>query len=340
MSALPDQRRSLFQTLRTEVRDHLRLRDVTSPPMQERGHRSLVWDATEQPTGSHYFPVYVELFETLERSGEIDPDEHFIVETTTGNAGAAAAHVADRLGYDILIFMPENMPDGRIADVRSYLGPDSELQFTEEGTYVCGMVRHLKRFLATHRDGYRGKELFAMDHSRRPESVRAIRKATEVLLDEHLDPATTIDACVLALGNGTTFSGVGEAAREHFSDVTLVGVEPAESPWFYVQKYGEEQLREAYGIEPEGHQHELLGTGGWGVDFPNLDLDVPDDIALVFEQEWRCMLDRLHDAGHPVGHSSAACQWVTEKQSAAAALSANGEQTFLGLFYDPIEKYQ
>lgn len=340
MSTLTDQRQSLFQTLRTEVRDHLRLRDVTSDRMQDRGHRSLVWDATHQPTGSHYFPVYVELFETLERRGEIDPDRHFIVETTTGNAGAAAAHVADRLGYDILIFMPENMPDGRIEDVRSYLGPRSELQFTEEGTYVSGMVRHLKRFLAAHRDGYRGKELYAMDHSRRSESVRAIRSATDVLLDERLAPNATVDACVLALGNGTTFSGVGQAARERFPDATLVGVEPAESPWFYVQKYGEELLRENYGIEPEGHQHDLLGTGGWGVEFPNLDLDFPDEIALVFGQEWRCMLDRLHDDGYPVGHSSAACQWIIEKQSAAAALSDNDAMTFLGIFYDPIEKYQ
>jgi cysteine synthase len=177
-----------------------------------------------------------------------------------------------------------------------------------------------------------------MDHSRRPESVRAIRKATARLLDTKVD-VEQIDGCALALGNGTTFSGVGRAVQERHPEARLVGVEPAESPWFYVQKYGEGRLRERHGIDPHGHEHRLLGTGGWGVDFPNVDVDFIDDIHLAYEQEWRCMLERLHEAGHGVGYTSAACQWATERLSARAALSGSGARTFFGVFYDPIEKY-
>jgi cysteine synthase A len=281
----------------------------------------------------------VELFEQLERRGEIDPETDFIVETTTGNAGAAAAYVAQNLGYDILIFMPENMPKSRIEDVRSYLGESSELRLTEKGAYVSGTVRRLRRFLASHRDGYEGKEVFPMDHSRRSESVEGIRSVTEMLLDEHLQNGTTIDACVLALGNGTTFSGVGEAVRERQQEVELIGVEPAEAPRFYTEKHGEDRLQKEYGIEPTFHQHSLLGTGGWGVEFPNLNVGDLDRVELSFEQEWRCMLDRLHSLGHFVGHTSAACQWVVERQSAVHDLSGKEGSTFFGIFYDPIEKY-
>lgn len=338
MSALSSSRSDLFTELHGDIREHLAVRNVTTPAMEDRGHQSLVWDATEQPTGSHYFPVYVELFEALERQEEIHPERTFVVETTTGNAGSAAAYVAGRLGYDILVFMPEDMPDRRIEHVRQHLSDRSELRLTESGRYVAGTVRQLKRFLATHRDGYRGKEVTAMNHSRRSESVRAIRRAAAHLLDMKVD-VEQIDGCALALGNGTTFSGIGHAVRERYPEAQLVGVEPVESPWFYVQKYGEDRLRERYGIDPGGHEHHLLGTGGWGVDFPNVDIDFIDDIHLTFEQEWHCMLDRLHDAGHRVGHTSAACQWVTEQLSARAALSGSNTKTFFGVFYDPIEKY-
>jgi len=339
MSTLPAERKRKYKSLRDAVRSNLALIDATSSRLEERGHRNFVWDATRQPTRSHYFPVYVELFEQLERRGEIDPEEHFIVETTTGNAGAAAANVARKLGYNILIFMPEDMPESRIEDVKDQLGPYSELQLTKPEAYVSGTVRRLKRFLATHRDGYKGKEVFPMDHSRRPESVEAIRTVTKVLLDDHLPGDTSIEACVLALGNGTTFSGVGEPVRDRYSEVELIGVEPAEAPRFYTEKYGEEKLREAYGIKPEFHPHRLLGTGGWNVDFPNLDVSNLDRIELVFEHEWRCKLGQLHDSGHRVGHTSAACQWVIETQSAVRDLSAKEGSTFFGLFYDPIEKY-
>jgi len=201
------------------------------------------------------------------------------------------------------------------------------------------MVSRLKRFLASHRDGYNGKNLYAMDHSRRSESVNAIRQCTHIFLDEHVDDEVRVDACALALGNGTTFSGMGRAVQERNLEAELIGVEPAEAPWFYVQKYGEEQLRAEHGIEPENHQHNLLGTGGWGVEFPNMDSGLLDEVQLVFEQEWQCMLDQLHGAGYYVGHSSAACQWVAQKRSNAYHLNGQGERTFLGIFYDPIRKY-
>ena len=337
MGASLANRESLYEKLEAKVRENLCLREITSDTLERRGHRNFVWDATQQPTGSHYFPVYVELFQRLEQRGEIHPDEHFIVETTTGNAGAAAAFMAEKLGYDILIFMPEDMPEARIDDVRSYLGPNSELRFSEPGEYVCGMVKSLRRFLAQHRDeGYQGKEIYPLDHSRRSESIDAIEKAVSTLLKREMPNRLVVTTSVVALGNGTSFSGVSRAVQGQNEDASWIGMEPAESPWFYTQLYGESSLKEEYGIEINGDQHEVLGTGGWGVDFPNLDQELVDDIHLVFEHEWRKTLTELHEKGYYVGHSSAACQVVVKQHS-----RVNNEEgeVYLSLFYDSINKY-
>jgi cysteine synthase A len=330
-------RESLYRELEAEVRENLCLREITSDALKRRNHRNFVWDATQQPTGSHYFPVYVELFRRLEQRGEIHPDKHFLVETTTGNAGAAAAFLAERLGYDILIFMPEDMPEARINDVQNYLGPDSELRFSEPGEYVSGMVKSLRRFLAQHRDeGYRGKEIYPLDHSRRPESIDAIEKSVSTLLKRDMPSGLVITTSVVALGNGTSFSGVSRAVRDQNENATCIGMEPAESPWFYTQLYGEDCLREQYGIEINGHKHEVLGTGGWGVDFPNLKRELVDDIDLAFEQRWREKLQDLHDLGYLIGHSSAACQSIIDKRS---QVGKTENETYFSLFYDSIETY-
>ena len=340
MVLVEERRTYLFEALRQEVENSCCLREITTEDFRTRNHRNFVWDATVFPTGSHYFPVYVELFEHFERTGEISPETHLIVETTTGNAGSAAAYVASQLGYDLLIFMPEDMPESRIQDVKSHLSPDSEIRLTGEGEYVAGMVYSLRRFLSENRNGYRGKEIFAMDHSRRDKSIEAVSHVTYNLLNDQFSTGLTIDLCALALGNGTSFTGVGKAIKKMNPEVHLVGVEPIESPWFYTQMYGKDKLEEEYSIRAGSNQHNLIGTGGWGINFPNMDMDLLNDIVLVSEQEWRLHLDRMHNQRLYVGHTSAACQHVIQKYSEQDKPDTTADPTcYFSVFYDPIGKY-
>lgn len=334
-SRISRDRQEIFNRLRTEVEEKITLRDVSSPALQARGHSSYVWDATTLPTESHYVPVFLALIEEMEASGEIDPNRHILVETTTGNAGAAAAYVARSLGYPIIIFMPEEMPKARIQDVKSYLPDDSELRLTSGGKYVAGMVQGLREFLIGHRSGYRGKELAVVNHSRRPTSVAAIAHAVDRALSA-LPEGEEIQTTVVALGNGTTGTGVSRAVLRRWPEAEAIGVEPLESPWFFTQKFGTDEFRKRYSSQPGFHTHHLIGTGGWGVRFPNMDLNILDNILLVSEDQWREALAALVRRGYSVGHTSAACQAIVERLS---LLREGTDASFFSMFYDPLSKY-
>ena len=330
-------RRRRFEALRQEVYDHMVLRDVTTRALKARGQKSWVWDATVLPTSSHYVPVFLRLLEEEEREGRIHPDTHVLVETTTGNAGAAAGYVARALGYPIIVFMPEDMPPARIADVQSQLPEDgySELRLTAGGRYVRGVVAALRGFLSDHKGRYRGRQVCVVNHSRRAASAAAIEECAMRLLGRP-GGGGMVDTAIVALGNGTTATGIARAVRRIDRHARVVGVEPIEAPWFYVQKFGASRFRQLYSADPGPRPHRLLGTGGWGVRFPNLDLGLVDDIVLVTEDEWRGQSARLRGRGFDVGHTSAACQSVVER---LAMLRSGRRETYFSMFYDPISKY-
>src|SRR5215212_5671643 len=99
-------RETLFAELHRESESALRLREITTPLLARRSHRNWVFDATLLPTGSHYVPPLLRIVENYERAGRIAPETHALVETSTGNACAAAAYIATRLGYPIICFLP------------------------------------------------------------------------------------------------------------------------------------------------------------------------------------------------------------------------------------------
>lgn len=331
------EREQVFERLWNEVYHNLTLRDVTSNHLKERGQKSWVWDATTLPTNSHYVPVFLKILADLEHEESLAPDTHILVETTTGNAGSAIAYLARELGYPVVIFMPEDMPTARIEDVRAYLSAESELRLTSKGRYVQGVVSALRDFVIEHKDsGYRGRRLCVVNHSRRAVSSEVIENCVFRLL-QNLPMQATIDTAVVALGNGTTATGIARAVRNINPIASVVGVEPIESPWFYVQKYGEDRFRQQFFSKPGPHPHRLIGTGGWGVRFPNLDLGLVDDIILVTEDEWRGQLAALRGRGLGVGHSSAACQSIVER---LAMLHDDRIENYFSMFYDPISKYE
>lgn len=326
----------IFNRLQREVENNLFLKDVTSERLKKRGQKSWVWDATTLPTNSHYVPVFLRLIGDLERDEGVSPDTHILVETTTGNAGTAVAYLAQKLGYSVVIFMPEDMPNARIEDVRSHLPAGSELRLTPKGQYVKGVVSALRDFLIQHKNsGYRGKKVYPVNHSRREASTAAIEDCVLHLLRDIPNPVS-IDTAVVALGNGTTATGIAHAVRKINANARIVGVEPIEAPWFYVHKYGEDRFRETYSSTPGPHPHQLIGTGGWGVRFPNLDLSLLDEVVLVTEDEWMGQLTALRRRGYEVGHTSAACLSVVDR---LAMLHDDRAENFFSMFYDPLAKY-
>jgi cysteine synthase len=247
------------------------------------------------------------------------------------------AFIASELGYPALVFLPSELPVRRIQWVESLLPRDtlSRVIVTRTGSYVAGMVKELRHFLSRHGDEYRGRKIYFLNHSRRREAVFAMERLVGGVLDRQA-LEREVDFGVAALGNGTSAMGLLHAIKERNGNAKLVGVEPAEAPWFYRKKYSAALLSSREGIASGYSRHALFGAGAWGVDFPNMDLTVVDEVRLVREEQWRPVLEVLHRRGLKVGNTSAACEFVVNVHSQATGREG---ATYLSMFYDSGERY-
>lgn len=335
MPVLDQFRIEIFERLRKQTLDCLQIKEINSPELRSRQHRLLAWDATCMPTCSHYVPVFLDLIQHHEESGRISPETTVLIETSTGNAGAASAYVAGKLGYELVLFMPEDMPRARIADAESYLPNKEELILTPSGKYVEGMIRSFKRFLVQHRNGYKGKKIFPLDHSRSQLAVETFTAIADRLLEQ---VSGRIDYGVLALGNGTTTTGFSRALKKRNNGTRIIGVEPFEAPCIYEKKHGRSKFRERYHCDLRYRPHQLIGTGAWGVHFPNYDLSLIDEVEAIRDREWRQAGEELKTlTGSNYGHTSSACFAVATDLS--QGFDNNPGLSFFSIFYDSGRKY-
>lgn len=282
------------------------------------------------PTGSHYDRVYIRLYYEYEKDGKIIPGETHLVETTSGNAGVSFSWLANKLGYDATVIIPKDMPKPRIYEMRKH---GTEIIFSEAGQYVKGVVRKLREYLVEYKNTHE-KQAFCLDHSRRKTSYLALNSIAEEIHEQLSKKGLTPDYFIGAIGNGTTTAGVFNYYQEINELIRMVGVEPYESPVFFNQKFPG-RFMEIYGKEPEFRPHNLIGAGGWGVKFPNVQLETFEDIYLCKEEEWQQHVDLLqYVEKKPVGRTSAACL------NAAIKLSekVKNKNIFI-FFYDPLWKY-
>jgi cysteine synthase len=332
------QRADLFETLKMRALANVVVLDLTSPSQAKSGHESWAWDASALSPGGHYFPVFVDILKKLERDEGVRPETHVLVETTTGTAGIALGTVAKQLGYDVTLFMPEDMPRPRIEAVRDALpSPASELVFTPPNQYVRGMVRSFQKFLVGRRGSgdegrtvtHNGKIVCDINHSRRPEAITALLPCIRTAL-QRLPDRKRIDYAIAAIGNGTSAMALFRAVRERHDPPTCVGIEPLEAPVAYVQKFGPERFGRQFGFPPRFGSHQLIGTGGWDVNYPNLNVSQIDDVLVLEPATWKKQLLEFAERGLNIGHTSAACQ------AAARVLteSATAPVTCFSIVYD------
>lgn len=282
------------------------------------------------PTGSHYDRVYIRLLYQFEKNGKIKPGETHLVETTSGNAGIAFAWLTKELGYDATVIIPKDMPKIRTYEMKKY---GTEVIYSEAGEYVKGVVKKLREYLIDYRTKT-GKQAFCLDHSRREISYHALysiaEEINEQLDKENLKPNYFIGA----IGNGTTTAGIYNYFKNISQPIKMVGVEPIEAPVFFNKKYPG-KFSNIYGHNPEYKPHKLIGSGGWGVKFPNVQLDTFEDIYLCSEKEWQEYSDLLkYKEKRPVGPTSAACLQAAVKLSE----KIHSQNIFI-FFYDQLWKY-
>ena len=170
------------------------------------------------PSASVKDRLGIAIVNAAENSGELKPGGT-IVESTSGNTGIALAMVAAARGYKVILTMPETMSKERRVLLRAY---GAELVLTPGSEGMKGAVSRAEEIVAATPGAILAKQ-FA--NAANP----AIHEATTgPEIWEDTDGA--VDIFVAGIGTGGTITGAGHYLKKQKPGLTVVAVEPEESP--------------------------------------------------------------------------------------------------------------
>jgi len=192
-----------------------------------------------------------------EKEGRLKPGDT-LIEVTSGNTGMAVAWIAAIRGYRAILVMSEIQSLERRMILKVF-GAELILTPASEGT--AGSRKRLKEILAEH------PEYVYVGQHVNPSNPDAHYYGTGPELWEDTDGG--IDILVAGLGTGGTICGAGRYLKERKPGITLVAVEPEESPYI------------SQGIF---RPHRIMGTAPGFVP-ETLDRDIIDRIELVSEED-------------------------------------------------------
>jgi cysteine synthase A len=216
------------------------------------------------PAGSVKDRIALAMIEAAEADGTLSPGAH-IVEPTSGNTGVGLAMVAAARGYRVTFTMPESMSVERRALLAAY---GADLVLTPAAQGMAGAVVAAKEL--AEREGWHLPSQF--DNPANPDVHR--RTTAQEIWD---DTDGTVDVLVAGVGTGGTVTGVGHVLKDKKPSVTVVAVEPAESPVLS-------------GGAPAGHGIQGIGAGF----VPTvLDTGIYDEVRQVTVDEARAAARRL-----------------------------------------------
>ena len=160
----------------------------------------------------------VAIVDAAEAAGALGPGGT-IVEGTSGNTGIALAWVGAARGYKVILAMPETMSKERRGLLRA-LG--AELVLTPGSEGMRGAVSRAEQIAAETPGAILARQF------ENPANPEIHRKTTAEEIWADTDGG--VDYLVAGIGTGGTITGVGQVLKQRKPGVTIIGVEPAESP--------------------------------------------------------------------------------------------------------------
>ncbi len=158
------------------------------------------------------------LIEAAEASGELAPGGT-IVESTSGNTGIALALIGAARGYRVVLTMPASMSKERRTLLRAY---GAELVLTNPHKGMTEAVEAARQIVADTPGAILARQF---EH----QANAAIHRRTTAE-EIWADTDGRVDWFVAGSGTGGTVTGVGQVLKERNPAVTVVLVEPKDSP--------------------------------------------------------------------------------------------------------------
>ena len=229
------------------------------------------------PANSVKDRIGVAIIDAAEQSGELKPGGT-IVEATSGNTGIALAMIGAARGYKVILTMPETMSTERRVMLRAY---GAEIVLTPGSEGMAGAVARAKQIIAESDNAVSANQ-FA-------------NPANPAIHEKTTAEEVWADIFVSGIGTGGTITGVGRVLKARKPGVTIVGVEPKDSPLL---------------TEGTAGPHKIQGIGANFI--PEvLDREIYDEIIdVTLDDSIRVARDLGTEEGILGGISSGAIVWA------------------------------
>ena len=169
------------------------------------------------PGGSIKDRICLNMINTAESEGLINPKKTTIIEPTSGNTGIGLALVCAAKGYKLILTMPEDMSEERRMMLSAY---GAEVVLTPKETQMQGSIDKAQELLNSIKFSFSPRQF---DNKSNPEIHK---KTTALEILQQMD--SKIDAFIAGVGTGGTISGVGTILKSKIPDVRIIAVEPEE----------------------------------------------------------------------------------------------------------------
>lgn len=165
------------------------------------------------PGGSVKDRAAIGIIRRAERDGLLQPGST-IVEATAGNTGIGLALIGVNKGYKVVFYVPERFSAEKVK-IMEALG--AEVIRTPDAEGIQGAIRRAKEMVASIPHAFMAGQF---ENLANPEFHY---ETTAQEIYDQMDGK--IDAIVIGIGTGGTFSGVARYMKEHLPNVHCVAVE-------------------------------------------------------------------------------------------------------------------
>lgn len=170
------------------------------------------------PGGSVKDRIALNMIEQAEVAGKLTTGGT-IIEPTSGNTGIGLALVGATKGYKVILVMPDTMSIERRKLMQAY---GAELILTPGAEGMKGAIEKAKELATKH-------HYFMPMQFDNPSNPEIHKKATAKEIQSAFG-TNGLDAFVSGVGTGGTITGVGEELKEIYPTISIIAVEPTESP--------------------------------------------------------------------------------------------------------------